>query len=251
MTPSRQHLEVRVSFFVRCAALGLLGWWGPLAAADDVARTAAVNGYGEVQAEPDRATLALGVESRKAKLNEARDEVTRSVDAVLKLTRELKIDPKYVRTTRLNVQPQYNWNAQNSTRLLIGYLVSRQVEVDLRELDKLGTLLERAVNLGINQIGDPQLDSSRRRDLEREALAKAVADAKLNAETLAQAAGAKLGPVRTVSASAESSPPIVMPRVMAMKASAEALDAPGTYQSGQLNFSANVRVEYDLTVAAP
>lgn len=235
-----------MNVLTRLAGIALLGFYGAMAHAAETLRIVAVDGRGEVQAEPDRATLVLGAESRKTKLNEARDEVTRTVDAVLKLTRELKIDSKLVRTTRLNIQPQYNWNAQNSSRMLIGYMASRQVEIDLRELDKLGTLLERAADLGINQISDPQLDSSRRRELEREALAKAVIDAKLNAETLAQAAGAKLGPVRNLSATTESSPPIIMPRVMAMKASAEAVDAASTYQSGQLNFNVSVRAEYDL-----
>lgn len=241
-------MEVRVNLLTRCAVIVAVGLFHAAQAADT--RMVSVSGQGEVQAEPDRATLTLGAESRKAKLNEARDEVARTVDAVLKLTRDLKIDAKYVRTTRLNIQPQYNWNAQNSSRMLIGYLVSRQVEVDLRELDKLGTLLERAADAGVNQISDPQLDSSRRRDFEREALSKAVVDARLNAETLAKAAGATLGAVRNLSASTESTPPIVMPRVMAMKSAAETTDASSTYQSGQLNFNVTVRADYDL-IAAP
>src|SRR5690606_41228399 len=66
----------------------------------------------------------------------------------------------------------------------------------LRDLDKLGPLLERAFDLGINQVSEPQLDSSRRRELEREALAKAVEDARLNAQAVARAAGARLGAPR-------------------------------------------------------
>lgn len=213
--------------------------------AADVVRTVSVSGAGEVQAEPDRATVTLGIEARKLKLDEARDAVTRSLEAVLKLTRDLKIDSKFVRATRVNVQPEYNWNAQNASRNLIGYSVSRQVEIDLRELDKLGSLLERALDLGVNQLGDPQLDSTRRQDLQREALAKAVADARLNAETLAKAASVKLGAVRTLSATANASPPIALPRVMSMKAQ-QTSEAASTFQSGQLNFTANVQAEYEL-----
>ena len=154
------------------------------AAESDHPRTITVSGQGEIQAEPDRAVISLGIESRKLKMEEARAEVTKVVDAVLKLTRELKIDQKYVRTTRINVQPEYNWDNNASERKLIGYYVSRQVEVDLRDLDKLGRLLERSFDIGVNQVGEPRLDSSKRRDLEREALAKAVADARLNAEPL-------------------------------------------------------------------
>lgn len=206
-------------------------------------RTVTVNGQGEVRAEPDRATITLGVESRKPKLDDARAEVAKTVDAVLKLTRELKIDPKLVRATRISVQPEYNWNQQANERNLIGYYVARQVEVELHDLEKLGQLLERATDLGVNQMGDPRLDSSKRQDLVREALAKAVVDARQNAEVIAKAAGAKLGTARTINANTEFSPP-PMPMVRAMAMEAKTAGAP--YQSGEMTFNATVNVQYDL-----
>jgi uncharacterized protein YggE len=216
--------------------------------AEDVRRSINVSGQGEVKADPDRALLTLGIESRKPKMEDARNEVAKTVDAVLKLTREMKIDPKFVRATRINIQPEYNWDNARE-RNLIGYYVTRQVEVDLRDLEKLGTLVERAVDLGINQIGDPRLDSSRRHDLEREAMANAVEDARANAEAVAKAAGARVGPPRVISAnSGFVAPPMPMQaKVMAMRA--EAADASQSYQSGQLGFTANVQVEYELIVS--
>lgn len=205
-------------------------------------RTVNVSGQGEVRSEPDRALVTLGIEARRPKMEEARAEVGRTVDAVLKLTRDLKIDPRYVHATRITIQPEYNWNAQDRERVLLGYFVARQVQVELRNLDQLGVLLERAVDLGVNQIGDPQLDSSRKRELEREALTKAVEDARQNAAVLATAAGLKLGSARTVSAQSVS-PPQPMYR-MAMAAAQEA--APAPYQSGEMTFSATVQVEFDL-----
>ena len=207
-------------------------------------RTVGVTGQGEVRAEPDRAAVTLGVESRKPKLDDARAEVAKTVDAVLKLTRDLKIDPKLVRSTRVNVQPEYNWNQPSNERTLIGYYVARQVEVELHDLEKLGQLLERATDLGVNQMGDPRLDSSKRQDLVREALAKAVVDARQNAEVIAKAAGAKLGTARTINANTEfTQPPVPMVRAMAMEAKA-AGGAP--YQSGEMTFNATVNVQYDL-----
>ena len=209
-------------------------------------RTISVSGQGEIQAEPDRASVTLGVEARKPRLEEARTEVAKTVEAILKLTRDLKVDPKHVRTTRLNVQPEYNWDNNARERHLIGYYVARQIEIDLRDLDRLGQLLERAVDLGVNQIGDPQLDSSKRRDLEREALAKAVADARLNAEAVAKAAGARLGAPRTIAAnSGFTPPPMPMMRKQAMMTEA-ASDASQSYQSGQMAFTGTVQVEFDL-----
>jgi uncharacterized protein len=206
-------------------------------------RTIGVNGQGEVRAEPDRATITLGVESRKPTLGDARAEVAKTVEAVLKLTRDLKIDPKLVRSTRINVQPEYNWNQPTSERTLIGYYVARQVEVELHDLEKLGQLLERATDLGVNQMGDPRLDSSKRQELVREALAKAVVDARQNAEVIARAAGAKLGTARTINANADFTPP-PMPMVRAMAMEAKQADAP--YQSGEMTFNATVNVQYDL-----
>ena len=217
-----------------------------LAAEGERPRIVAVSGQGEVQAEPDQAIVTLGVESRKLRLEDARAEVTRTVDAVLKLTRDLKIDQKHVRATRISVQPEYNWDNNAKERNLIGYFVSRQVEVDLRDLEKLGTLLEKSTDLGVNQLGDPRLESSKRRDLERSALAKAVEDARLNAETVAKAAGARLGPARTISASSGFVPVPVMSRMKTMAMASDSAEAAQTYQSGQMTFNGNVQVEYDL-----
>jgi uncharacterized protein YggE len=143
------------------------------------------------------------------------------------------------------VQPEYNWGANNANeRTLIGYYVARQVEVELHDLEKLGQLLEKSTDLGVNQMGDPRLDSSKRQDLTREALAKAVVDARQNAEVIAKAAGARLGNARTINANTEfTQAPQPMVRAMAMEAKA-AGGAP--YQSGEMTFNATVNVQYDL-----
>jgi uncharacterized protein YggE len=232
-----------IALLCACTLTSLAG-----AAEAERPRTVAVSGQGEVQAEPDQAIVTLGVESRKTKLEDARAEVAKAIEAVLKLTRDLKIDQKYVRATRINVQPEYNWDNTARERNLLGYFVSRQVEVDLRDLDKLGSLLEKATDLGVNQISDPRLESSKRRDLEREALGKAVQDARLNAEAVAKAAGVRLGAARTISASSGFVPVPMMTRMKTMAMSAEGGDASQTYQSGQMTFNGNVQVEYDLIV---
>ena len=195
-------------------------------------------------AHPDMARVTLGVEARRPTLADARTTVTKAVDRLLALTRELKIDPKYVNATGLQVQPDYNWNEKERKQVLQGYVVGRQVEVELHDLDQLGTLLERAVTAGANQVGGASLDSTRRKELERQAMALAVQDARLNAETLARAAGAELGTVRTLNAS--SSPPQVPMYRMAADMAAAAPPPQATYQAGEMTFSATVSAEYDL-----
>jgi uncharacterized protein YggE len=207
-------------------------------------RTVNVTGAAELSAEPDIARVTLGVESRKPTMEAARADVAAAVDRVLALTRDLKIDPKNVNATRVQVQPDYRWNENDRERVLLGYMVSRQVEVELKDLDKLGALLERAVDAGVNQVGDPVLDSSRRKELERQAMTRAVEDARLNAEALARAAGAKLGAVRTLAASAGTPPVPVYRAALAMTDAKMGPEA--AYQAGAMKFSASVNAEYDL-----
>jgi uncharacterized protein YggE len=203
-----------------------------------------VTGEGEVKAVPDMAYVTLGVEARKPSLAEARAQVTAAVERLLALTRELKIDPKFVDSTQLQVQPEYRWNEKDSQRVLLGYVVSRQVEVELRDLERLGALLERSVSAGVNVLGGARLDSTRRKELEREALAKAVDDARLDAEALARAANARLGPVYSLSASmAMPFQPKYMERA-AMNVQADAAEQ--TYAPGDMRFVANVNAQYEI-----
>lgn len=212
-------------------------------------RTVSVNGQGEVAAEPDLAYVTLGVEARRPNLADARTQVAATVDRVLALCKDLRIDPKLVNATRVQIQPEYSWNDKDRKQVLLGYIVSRQVQVEVRDLDQLGPLLERAVNAGVNQVGDPVLDSTKRKQLERQAMTLAVQDARANAEALAQAAGVRLGSVRTLNGA--GSPPIVpvyRPR-MVMADAAAAPPPEATYKPGQMKFSANVSAEYDLVVS--
>jgi len=101
------------------------------------------------------------------------------------------------------------------------------------------------VDAGVNQVGDPVLDSTRRKELERQAMTKAVEDARLNAETLATAAGVKLGTVRMLNGNT-SPPSVPIYRAKAMMAADAVASPEETYQAGEMKFSAMVNAEYDL-----
>jgi uncharacterized protein len=226
----------------------LLATAGGAAAAEAPLRLVSVSGSGEVKAQPDVAYVTLGVEARRPTLAAARAEVNAAVERVLALTRELKIDPKYVDSTRLQVQPDYRWDEKSSTQVLLGYVVSRQIDVELRDLEHLGALLEKAVSAGANQVGEARLDSSRRKALEREALALAVDDARLNADALARAAGAKLGPVQSISTAGAMPVPMYSKRAQSVAAAPMADAAEESYQPSEMKFTATVSAQFELLV---
>ena len=208
-------------------------------------RVVSVTGHGEVRAAPDLAVVTLGIVAREPTLAAARAEANHVVEALLQVTRDLRLPPERVRSTRIGVNPEYSWNAKQRERQLVAYVVQRQLVVDLRDLDKLGELVERGITAGANAVSEPVLDSSRRADLEREALALAVADARSNAAVIARTLGGSVGAARSVTSSGIASPPMPMAR-LAMSSKAESGAAPESYQSGELNFAANVSASFDF-----
>ena len=237
---------VRSPWIAVLMVASMLASAGVSTAADVPLRSVSVTGSGEVKAQPDMAYVTLGVEARRPTLAEARTEVNATVERVLALTRELKIEPKFVDSTRLQVQPDYRWDEKSSSQVLLGYVVSRQVDVELHDLDRLGTLLEKSVSAGANQVGGARLDSSRRKELERAALTQAVDDARLNADALARAAGARLGPVLSLSTTGTMPVPMYLERAKSVAAAPMADAAEQSYQSSEMKFMANVSAQFEL-----
>jgi len=239
---------VRTPWIAVLMVASMLAAAGMATAAEAPLRLVSVTGSGEVKAQPDMAYVTLGVEARRPTLAEARAEVNATVERLLTLTRELRIEPKFVDSTRLQVQPDYRWDEKSSSQVLLGYVVSRQVDVELHDLDRLGTLLEKSVSAGVNQVGGARLDSSRRKELERAALTQAVDDARLNADALARAAGARLGPVQSLSTTGTMPVPMYAERAMSVAAAPMADAAEKSYQSSEMKFTASVSAQFELLV---
>ncbi len=213
--------------------------------ADTEIRTVAVNGTGFAEVKPDRAILNMSINARQASLAAAQNQAAEVTAQVLKLTDKLKIDRKYVDTTGASVRPDYRWNREREEQELRGYIAERQMRVEIRNLDQLGAVIEGAVEAGVNQVSPPQLDSGKRRETYRKALAKAAADARENAAQLAESLGMQLGPVVQINAGATVPPPTPMPRMMRADA-AMAESAEETYNPGQLSFTANITAVFEL-----
>jgi len=211
---------------------------------DQPPRQVNVNGSAVITATPDQATLRLGIQSRNTDLQAARDQVATVAGDFLKLTRKLGIDESQVQTTGLSLRPEYRWDREGQKQLFSGYFVQRSLQVELKDIELLGELIEGAVNTGVNEVSPPTLGSSRRHELEREALALAAKDAQANAEVLATTLNARLGQVRQINALDSGRPPApVAMRAMAMEADSSPA---ATYQTGDIRFESRVNASFDL-----
>jgi len=201
------------------AGLALLGSIAAVSADDAPRRTITVTATGTVTVEPDQARISSGVTSEGAT---ARDALTQNSASMQKVIDELKgsgIDAKDIQTSSFRVEPRYTRPAEGQAPKIDGYTVSNEVQVLVRDLDKLGEIFDRLVTAGANRSAGLNFEVSKAETLLDDARKEAVANARRRAELYAAAAGAKVGEVLTITEGAGEVPrPIFMARAVKAQA---------------------------------
>ncbi|MDP2411337.1 MAG: SIMPL domain-containing protein [Pseudolabrys sp.] len=188
-------------------------------------RLVSVTGEATVSVAPDIAVIRIGVGSLGKTAREASDANAKQMTAVLAAIRGAGIADRDVQTSRLSLQPQYDPNKGGTARLL-GFQVTNQLTIRIRDIDSLPTILDRAIAAGANEMSGIEFIVSEQSKLLDQARDDAVADARRKAELYAKAAGASLGPV--VAITEEGAAPPVRPMVQSMQAMRAAVPvAPG------------------------
>lgn len=193
-------------------------------------RTVSVIGIGQVNSQPDNAVIVLGVQTQAETASQALTRNSAQMQVLIRSLRQGGVQSADVQTQTIQLQPQYQQPASSSgdqTGQLIGYIATNTVEVRVRDLDKLGSLLDAAVQAGGNTIQNIRFevsDPAKQLDQAREA---AMKDAKDKAEKLAALANAKLGPVYTISEYSQTPLPFFSPSVAAAEQAAVPVQ-PGT-----------------------
>lgn len=230
-----------------CAAL-LLSGLSPLAAQDISASarrtTLTVSGEGTASAAPDMATLSSGVVSEAKTAREALDANSSAVAAVIEAIKAAGIEPRDISTSGFSVQPSYAPPKKDSgdAPRIVGYQVSNGVTVRVRDLSKLGDLLDQLVTKGANQIGGIAFDIAEPGKLEDAARVAAVKDARHQAEIIAEASGVRL--VRVVSVSADGGARPMVRQFAAAPAMMKADSVP--VEAGETLLRAGVTITYEI-----
>ncbi len=219
---------------------------GASAMGEEQIRTITVNGTGTAEVKPDRATLRMSIVAREATLTAAQKAAADVTTEVLKMIDRMDIDRDQVDTTGASVRPDYRWNSDKEEQELRGYVAERQISVVIKDLERLGAIVEGAVGAGVNQVSPPHLDSSKRKQTYRNALRAAADDAKESASQLANALGAKLGEVISINSGSNAPRPPV-PYAANMRAMAAESGAGESYNAADLSFNATVTVVFELT----
>jgi uncharacterized protein len=206
-----------------------------LAGAQDPADTEdslTVSGVGSVDAVPDEASMSFGAETRRPIAEAA---VAANADAMRKIINALRqAGGRELQTQWVSVYPY-----TDETGTVNGYTASNSVSA-VSDVEDAPALIDAAAEAGANQISGPGLSASNADTLYRQALAEAVADARLSAEALAEAAGRSLGPITTIVEGGASQPEPLY------RADAQAGDSATPIVPGAQETSATVSVTFSL-----
>ena len=164
-------------------------------AAPENVRTLNVNGVGQVYLTPDIAYIYIGVHTEGATASEAVDANKVQTNAVIDALKKAGVDEKDIRTTNFSIYPSQQYGPDGKVTGTV-YMVDNTVYVIVRDLDGLGSLLDDAISAGANTINSIQFDVADKTQAVKEARAKAVEDAKTQAQELADAAGVSLGSIQ-------------------------------------------------------
>jgi uncharacterized protein len=207
-----------------------------------LAGTIQVTGEGRVSSAPDVAVISIGVDAVAKTLSQATADANERMRRVLQAMEKNGVAPRDVRTTRYDVSIERPWK-EGRPGPITSYTVSTAAEATVRDLGRLGTILDAATAAGSNAVGglrmeknDPTADRAR-------ALAAAYASARAKAEAIAKAAGVSLGDL--VSVAESSAERIPVPLLAAGVMRAEAASAAPVAQ-GELRFEASVSAVFAI-----
>jgi len=168
-------------------------------------RTVTVSGSATIHSSPDEAVVTLGVQTQGQTAQGALQQNASKMSAVMKAILGDDIKASDIATVGVNLNPNYD----SGGNLIVSYSAQNQINVTVRDLSKVGVIIDDAVGAGANLTSGIQFQLSNENKRVDRTLAQAVANARAKAEVLASAGDATLGPVVTISENtAPQYPPI-------------------------------------------
>ncbi|MCX6794375.1 MAG: SIMPL domain-containing protein [Candidatus Falkowbacteria bacterium] len=207
-----------------------------------------VTGSGTVYAKANIANLEVGLKTgTKKTAAQATTDSTGKMNAIIEAVKALGIEEKDIKTSGYSLNPVYNWTNDKGQEL-IGYEVSQDVALKIRDLNKIGDVIAKTTEKGANQIGNISFTIDDEYELKNQARELAIEKAKEKAIMIAEQSGMKLGEVKSVYENAE---PYISPIAysnakldMGAGVSAE-LSAP-SIQSGQNEIKVEATLVYEV-----
>lgn len=214
----------------------------PTVAAAAQGTTLTVSATGEASRTPDFASVGAGVVTQADTVDAAMRDNAARMSQVLAALRNAGIAERDIQTSRVSLAPQYRYE-ENHAPAIVGYQANNSVSVKVRDLARLGRVLDALIAPGANQINGPDFGIEHPEAAYAEARREAVRMALVQAQTYADALGVKVRRIVRINESG-ASVNLPMPRMRAM--AAPVADAATPIASGETTLSVQIEVEFEL-----
>ena len=235
-------LSVAALALAVAATLGLAVGARPSAAAaqEDMRSTISVVGDGRVQTQPDVAYVSLGVDVTGASFAEAQSSASTKMQAAIDALVGLGISHDDIRTSRLSVSPVSD---QRNNSVITGYRATNSVQVTLRDLDRVGSIVDAVTAAGANRVDSVTFAVENPEAPKNQARAQAMQNARTKADQLASLSGVRIVGIKSIEESdAAATPQRAAPQSMTPTA-ATAAPAPPV-EPGTQEVRTQVRVAF-------
>lgn len=206
------------------------------------ATTINLSATGEVKAAPDEASISLGVRTEAHSAAQAISDNRSRMNNVLASLASQGVEKRDIQTSSINLSAQYAYE-QNVPPRLTGYQAENTVTITVRDLARLGSVVDAVTAGGANQIGGISFRIADPSSQQDEARRRAVRKLRASADVLAQAAGLRVA--RLVNLSEGEAAPI-LPMMRTMAAAAPKFAGPTPVEPGETSVSVTVSGIYEL-----
>lgn len=208
-----------------------------------------VYGTAKANVAPDLAILNLGVLRQAKTARQALDANNKAMKEVLASMKEAGLAERDLQTSNFSIQPRYTYHRPKKGEIqkpprIVGYNVSNNLTVRIRDLSKVGEVLDRSVTLGVNNGGNIHFTNDNPKAAISTARAKAMKDAIEKAGVLTQAANVELGTIISIDEHSSRPQPIRMQRTKMMAEAMVADSAP--IAAGENTYSVTVNVKWEI-----
>jgi uncharacterized protein len=209
-----------------------------------------VSGEGKASVAPDMALLSLSVVRQRKTAREALNENSKAMNDVLSAMKEFGINEKDLQTSGFSIQPNYVYpNAdedENFPPKIVSYTVANTLGVRVRDLTRVGDVLDKSVTLGVNEGGNVTFIKDDATPTIEEARKKAVENAIAKAKTLTASAGVGIGKILEISEQSYQASPMPMMRAEMAMVKSSADSAPVPIASGENSYNVSVNMQFEI-----
>jgi uncharacterized protein YggE len=163
--------------------------------------TISVSASGEIYVRPDLAKVTFTVTNEAKTVTEAMEENTKRMNDVIKYVKEEGVKDEDLKTTSFNIYPRYeyvrDWEIEiypppTGKRVLVGYQITQSLQVKIRDMTKIGSIIQAATESGANQMSNLVFVVDKEDEFKKQARTQAITEAKEKANELASQLGVKL-----------------------------------------------------------